>query len=85
MTKIPSKEDLIEALNNAGSTHHDYQEIFLKGLRDEQWAGFYAAYVIGRLGDFVTSSNLTVLLEEAPSSEDWATSAAGYVLSNLGK
>jgi len=83
MTIIPSKGELIEVLNNAGSAHHEYEKNVLKGIRDEQWAGFYAAYVLGRLGDFVTSSNLTNLLEESPSSEDWSNSAAEYVLRKL--
>ena len=82
IASIPRKKELAEALSATGSAHHDYEQYILSGVRDEQWSGFYAAYV---LGDFVTSSNLTVLLEEAPSSEDWATSAAEYVLSNLGK
>lgn len=85
MASIPSKGDLIEALNNAASAHHDYEKNVLKGIRDEQWAGFYAAYVLGRLGDFAAPSNLTILLEESPGTEDWSDSVAEYVLRKLSK
>ena len=85
MNNVPSKDELIEVLNIAASTHHDYEKNVLKGLRDEQWVGFYAAYVLGRLGDFATSSYLTILLEESPNSEDWSNTAAEYVLSKLSK
>jgi hypothetical protein len=27
-------------------------------VRDELWAGFYAAFVLGRLGDFTAASGL---------------------------
>ncbi len=44
----------------------------------------YAAYVLGRVGDFTAPSSLSQWLEEAPGGEEWATSAAGFVLSRLG-
>jgi hypothetical protein len=68
--KPPSREKLAQALG--------------AGVRDEQWAGFYAAYVLGRLGDFATPSSLVGWLERAPSDDDWAESAAEYVLAQLG-
>ncbi len=52
-------------------------------MRDEQWAGFYAAYV-GRVGDFASPSLLTQWLEAAPAADDWAASAAKHVLGRLG-
>ena len=85
MANIPLKAELAKALNEAGVTHHEYEKNVLKGLRDEQWAGFYAAYVLGSLGAFVSSCELTKLLEKAPSSETWSNSASEYVLSNLSK
>jgi len=78
-----SREDLAQALSAAGSTHHDYESRFLKGKPDEMWPGFYAAYVLGRVGDFTSATKLTELLEDAPSSDDWAKSAADHVLNNL--
>jgi hypothetical protein len=81
----PSKEDLAKALGDAGSAHHEYEQVTLGGKRDEQWSAFYAAYTLGRIGDFATPSALSQLLEEAPAGKNWAVSAANYVLSRLGK
>ena len=47
-----SQSDLERALSAAGAAHHDYEQETLKGVRDELWTGLYAAYVLGRLGDF---------------------------------
>lgn len=79
-----SREQLANALTAAGMAHHDYEQNVLSGNRDEHWAGWYAAYVLGRLGDFVSPSGLTRWLEGAPSEGDWATSAADHVLRELG-
>jgi hypothetical protein len=79
----PSQDELEKALSEAGSAHHDYEQVVLGGKRDERWAGFYAAYALGRMGDFAAASALSRWLEEAPASERWAASAASYVLSRL--
>lgn len=84
MTKRPSLTDLQEALSAAGSAHHDFEQHALRGVHDEQWAGFYAAYVLGRLGDFTTPTLLANWLEDAPSVDDWSAAAASYVLGQLG-
>ena len=80
----PSRESLQQALADAGAAHHDFEQVALGGERDEQWPGFYAAYVLGRVGDFAPPSALSQWLEKAPASEDWAESATIYVLSQLG-
>jgi hypothetical protein len=79
----PSQDDLEKALSDAGSAHHDYEQVTLMGKRDERWSGFYAAYVLGRVGDFAACSALSQWLEEAPGGENWAASAARHVLSQL--
>ncbi len=79
-----SRKALEGALKAAGSAHHDYEQNALGGTRDEHWAGFYSAYVLGRLGDFVTTSVLVELLEDAPKDGDWAVSTAKYILDSLG-
>ncbi len=79
MTGQPSQEQLTQALAAAGSAHHEYEQNSLGGTRDEQWAGWYAAYVLGRLGDFVPPSALAPWLEETPAASDWSASAAAYV------
>jgi hypothetical protein len=81
---LPSKEDLEKTLADAGAAHHEYEQATLGGKRDEQWSGFYAAYALGRVGDFASPSALSRWLEEAPGGEQWAASAASYVLSRLG-
>ena len=81
---LPSKENLEKALADAGSAHHEYEQATLGGKRDEQWSGFYAAYALGRVGDFASPSALSRWLEEAPSVEQWAASATSFVLSRLG-
>lgn len=75
-----SKIQLAAALTAAGAAHHDYEQVVLEGKRDELWPGFYAAYLLGRLGDFVAPSALSKWLEDAPAGAQWASSAAGYVL-----
>ena len=79
----PSRGELISALKGAGATHHDYEQISLGGKRDEMWPGFYAAFVLGRLGDFAAASKLTAMLEQAPASDAWANSTADYVLEHI--
>ena len=83
MNDRPSQEQLKEALDAAGSAHHEYQTTTLSGVRDERWAGWYAAYVLGRLGDFATPSDLTKWLGASPAGDDWSASAAKYVLGQL--
>jgi hypothetical protein len=83
MKDRPSREQLREALDSAGSAHHDYQKNTLGGVRDERWAGWYAGYVLGRLGDFVSPSDLTQWLEQSPAGDDWSATAADYVIGRL--
>jgi hypothetical protein len=80
----PSRDALEKALSAAGTAHHDYEQVVLAGKRDELWPGFYAAYALGRLGDFAPASTVSLWLEEAPAGESWAAAAATYVLSQLG-
>jgi hypothetical protein len=79
----PSQDELEKALRDAGSAHHDYEQVTLAGNRDEQWSGFYAAYALGRVGDFVAPSALSLWLEQAPGGEKWAATAASHILSRL--
>jgi hypothetical protein len=79
----PSQSELENALADAGSAHHNYEQVTLDGKRDDQWSGFYAAYALGRVGDFTAPSALSKWLEDTPGSEKWAAAAASYVLSRL--
>ncbi|MDN5216594.1 hypothetical protein QQ020_31280 [Fulvivirgaceae bacterium BMA12] len=83
MPSIPSQNEILIALTAAGKAHHDYQENMLNGKHDAQWPGWYAAYVLGRLGDFTSPSQLTGWLANTPSGDDWNTSAALYVLHQM--
>ncbi len=79
----PTRETLAAALRAAGAAHHDYETNALGGARDEQWPGWYAAYVLGQLGDFTTPTRLSEWLRGAPHSDDWAATAADHVLISL--
>ena len=84
MVSIPTEQQLSETLSAAGSAHHDYESNFLSGAHDEQWAGWYSAYVLGRLGEFTTPTLLTRWLEEVSGEGDWSQNAAAHVLSRIG-
>ena len=80
---LPKIEEIENALSEAGSVHHEYKQVVLKGVRDELWPGFYAAYVLGKLGNFTKPSIVSGLLEAAPDSDSWAKAASKYVLRKL--
>ena len=83
MADLPSDSAIAEALSAAGSAHHEYEQTALKGVRDELWAGFYAAFVLGRLGDFTAASGLAALLEEVDAPSNWSQAAAEHVATTL--
>ena len=82
MSSIPKVDQIRFALKVAAKTHHEFQENTLNGVRHEQWAMWYAAFVLGRLGDFTTPTLLTQWLSEVDDN-DWFRKAAEYVISNL--
>lgn len=84
MGNKPTIDELIKALQAAAPAHHEFQENALNGQYDEIWAGWYAAYVLGRLGDFVTPTRLSEWLENVQAADDWAVAAAKYVYEQLG-
>ena len=75
----PSIAELEAALQAAGNAHHEYESNFLKGERDPHWAGWYASYVLGSLGDFTTPTKLTELLLSVPDAEDWFKAASKHI------
>jgi len=79
-----SRDDLVLALVAAASAHHEYEDSCLSGEPDERWAGWYAAYALGRLGDFAAPGDLTRWLESAPPGEEWSDAAADHVMRKLG-
>ena len=83
MKQYPSATELQAALSAAGSAHHEYEVNYLKGVRDELWPGFYAAYVLGKLGDFVAPTELARWLESSPATDNWAAGTATYVVEQL--
>lgn len=78
-----TKDQLQDALSAAGSAHHEYEVNYLNGVRDEMWAGFYAAFVLGKLGDFAKPTELTRWLEEAPAGSNWVADAVEYLIVKL--
>jgi len=83
MNTLPSKDELSRTLDTAWDVHREFQKVYLKGVRDEAWPSWYAAFVIGRLGDFTVASLLTKLLEAAPNADNWAEATAEYILNEL--
>ena len=73
------------ALRDAGAAHHEYETNYLSGERDEMWPGWYAAFVLGRLGDFAPPTDLARWLEDAPLGGDWASDAADLIVQRLAK
>ena len=83
MNQRPQVAELAAALKAAGSAHHKYEQTVLNGVFDEQWPMFYAAFVLGRLGDFTTPSALTSWLKEVPTDGVWTDVAAKHVIDRL--
>jgi hypothetical protein len=77
------REALREALDHALAAHREYERKSLPGVRDERRAGWCAAYVLGRLGDFVPPSVLTHWLEAVQAKEDWTDVAVAHVLREI--
>ena len=84
MLKLPSRLELERALVAASVAHHDYEQNRLGGVRDDQWPGWYAAYVLGRLGDFASPSELAAWLEGVETEHGWPAAAAARVGEALG-
>lgn len=80
MPDFPSKDALEAALVAAGSAHHEFETRYLNGVRDALWPGFYAAYALGRLGDFAAPSELARWLETVDAPSGWAAAAAAQIV-----
>jgi hypothetical protein len=47
------------------------------------WAGWYAAYILGRMGDFMEPTELSELLKRVPVTNDWSGEAARLIDGHL--
>ena len=83
MSTPPTQQQLRDAIVSAGNAHHDYETNLLDGVRDEHWAGWYAAFVLGRLGEFTTPTSLTRWLAEVSEEGNWSDNAAKHVFSRI--
>jgi rubrerythrin len=83
MMKRPSESDIAAALERAAGLHHEYERKYLKGKRDDLWSGFYAAFVLGRCGEFTTAEELVGQLESISVSDNWNAEAAARVFDRL--
>lgn len=79
---MPGRAELVGALAGAAATHHEYEDHTLGGERDHLWAGFYAAYVLGRLGPVAACSELVAILEGV-AGEPWGEAAADAIIASL--
>lgn len=85
MSIQPEIKSLVKALEEASTLHHEYETTALNGAQDEQWAGWYAAYVLGRLGEFTSPSQLAQWLQSVTNYGKWSETAAIYILEELRK
>lgn len=71
----------MNALRQAKEAHGEFEENYL-GERDEHWAEWYAAFIVGRYPEFDPSvlTQLLIAAEEARDGEKWARFYADYVL-----
>jgi hypothetical protein len=83
MADLPSRATLEAAFAAADAAHDEYERVVLKGVADKQWPGFFAAYVLGKLGEFTPASRLAILIEEVEATSDWPAAAADHVLMKL--
>lgn len=79
----PSESDIAAALEKAAKLHHAYEEHYLNGKRDQLWSGFYAAYVLGRCGEFTTAEELAGQLENISMSDKWNADAAAKIYAGM--
>jgi hypothetical protein len=75
---------IADLLSQAGSAHHHYEQTELKGVYDQNWAAWYAEYVIDQGLNEVLSQPVTVdqlgqflrdasqLYKEANTDLNWA-------------
>ena len=81
---MPTTAKLEATLNDAESSHHQFQTVHLKGVRDENWPSYYAAFVLGRLPDLdITPSAMTELLAGV-TDHDWTAGAAKAIQDTSG-
>ena len=83
MDSIPSERELKAALIAAAKTHHEFETNYLKGVRHEHWAWWYAAYLLGHLGQITTPTLLTTWLEQVSGKDDWYKEAVKYIIGKL--
>ena len=84
-------EQLVVALQQAQAAHHEYEQGFLVGARDEMWASWYASFTVGRLNNpHISPTGMTQQIIEADqayqncdSEEEWAVFVAQYIVDNL--
>jgi hypothetical protein len=86
------QDKLAGLLRRAQATHHDFESVELGGERDEQWAAWYAEYLLdsglaGLLGNQPDVDELSEALDQsskafkaAGSPGDWAAFTAAYML-----
>ncbi len=85
MNQQPQFSEFAAALKAAGSAHHEYEQTVLNGVFDEQWPMFYAAFVLGRIGEFTTPSALTSWVKEVHTDGGWADMDAQHVINRTSR
>jgi hypothetical protein len=81
--EAPDNQGLATLLSEAGSAHHQFEQEELGGERDEEWASWYARYLLDNgLGELVSRTpdqgELARLLDEATAEHEGAHSGQGW-------
>lgn len=90
-------ERISKLLSQAAAAHHVFEETVLKGVPDQEWPDWYAAYVIEnrmnellpqpvavpQLGQFLAESNQRY--EQAGKPGTWAEFTAADLVSQFGR
>lgn len=85
MTDKITQTVIIQVLEHAADAHHEFEKNYLQGKPDVHWAGWYAAYTLGKLGNFTKPSLLTRWLERVPTQGSWNKQAAQMILTEIEK
>ena len=72
-------EEVERALEDAGSSHHEFESVYLNGVRDEHWAMYYAAFVLGRVETLTVAPSVLTGVLLGVNDDDWTAAAARAV------
>ncbi|MBV7327184.1 hypothetical protein KFU94_02770 [Chloroflexi bacterium TSY] len=91
-----NQHKILDLLKQAGSAHHTYEQTVLKGVYDQEWAIWYAKYIVDNgindlLSQSLTAEQMGDLLEETNTlhgqtdqSQSWPEFASRIIAERFG-